>query len=244
MRVCPTPSRTEPAGVLGATAVLHQRRLFREPPLSLCPEPCRTIGRNAGDGLLMVWHCNIFRVGSHMAARAANVPGLAISIGMSRLFVVGIDIGTQSLKAVVLDAGLQPVGSAARAYQPGISPAPLGRAGSRALACSAPPGDRRRAGRRPGSVRRCGRPWACGSARRLPAGRRRRPGAGPLSHLDGPARRCRDRRHRCRAGHGEGRSRSRCFPYGGQDPLAEAPSCRGASPSAAFISLSPMSYRG
>jgi xylulokinase len=42
----------------------------------------------------------------------------------SRLFIVGIDIGTQSLKAVVLDAGLQPMGAAARSYQP-VFPQPL-----------------------------------------------------------------------------------------------------------------------
>jgi xylulokinase len=40
------------------------------------------------------------------------------------LFVVGIDIGTQSLKAVVLNEGLQPIGASARAYQPNF-PRPL-----------------------------------------------------------------------------------------------------------------------
>ncbi len=40
------------------------------------------------------------------------------------LFVLGIDIGTQSLKAVVLDEGLQPVGAAAQSYQP-VFPHPL-----------------------------------------------------------------------------------------------------------------------
>jgi xylulokinase len=40
------------------------------------------------------------------------------------LFVVGIDIGTQSLKAVVLGEGLQPVGASARSYQPAF-PHPL-----------------------------------------------------------------------------------------------------------------------
>ena len=40
------------------------------------------------------------------------------------MFVIGIDIGTQSLKAVVLDEGLRPIGSAAQSYQPAF-PRPL-----------------------------------------------------------------------------------------------------------------------
>ena len=40
------------------------------------------------------------------------------------MFILGIDIGTQSLKAVVLDEGLQPVGAASRSYQPSF-PRPL-----------------------------------------------------------------------------------------------------------------------
>ncbi len=40
------------------------------------------------------------------------------------MFVIGIDIGTQSLKAAVLDEGLKPLGMASRSYQP-VFPKPL-----------------------------------------------------------------------------------------------------------------------
>ncbi len=40
------------------------------------------------------------------------------------MHILGIDIGTQSLKAVVLDEGLRPLGAAAQAYQP-VFPHPL-----------------------------------------------------------------------------------------------------------------------
>src|SRR5258707_15292199 len=40
------------------------------------------------------------------------------------MFILGIDIGTQSLKAVVLGEGLTPLGSGAAAYQPQF-PQPL-----------------------------------------------------------------------------------------------------------------------
>src|SRR5262249_32768018 len=40
------------------------------------------------------------------------------------MFVVGVDIGTQSLKAVVLDDDLRPRGAASRAYEPSF-PQPL-----------------------------------------------------------------------------------------------------------------------
>ena len=57
---------------------------------------------------------------------------------------VGIDIGTQSLKAVVLDDGLRPRGQRRRApTRPSLSAAGLGRAGSAALGGGAGPGGRR-----------------------------------------------------------------------------------------------------
>ena len=40
------------------------------------------------------------------------------------MFILGIDIGTQSLKAVVLGEGLTPLGSGAASYQPQF-PQPL-----------------------------------------------------------------------------------------------------------------------
>ena len=49
---------------------------------------------------------------SRFAAFLASTPGRRI------IAIVGIDIGTQSLKAVVTDDDLAPLGSAAIAYQP------------------------------------------------------------------------------------------------------------------------------
>jgi xylulokinase len=51
-------------------------------------------------------------------------PGWPRQERIARLQILGIDIGTQSLKAVVLDEGLRPLGAAAQAYQP-VFPHPL-----------------------------------------------------------------------------------------------------------------------
>ena len=159
------------------------------------------------------------------------------------MFILGIDIGTQSLKAVVLGEGLTAAGQRCRdAYQPQF-PQPrwaeqdprlwleaLRPAIGRALLEA---GHRRRGGR--GARHR--RP-----ARRLRCGRPQGRALGPcLIWMDRRAERGdrgRDRRDR----HGRGRRGAGCEPYGGQDPLAEAPSLARARDIACFHQ--PVSYRG
>ena len=99
--------------------------------------------------------------------------------------VVGIDLGTQSLKAVVVDDDLMPHRRGEHLLSAEFPASRLGRAGSGAVADRVATGDRRGAcrcgddvGRRQGHRR--DRP-----ARRLRSGRRRRETAGALHHLDG-----------------------------------------------------------
>ena len=137
--------------------------------------------------------------------------------------IVGIDIGTQSLKVAVTDRALQGARRGGNALPGAVPAAGLGGAGSRAVGTRARADDRPRAGR--------GRRHAGGRSRRsasaasstaalpsMPTARR----STPCLDLDGSPGPGGDRGCAGRAHPDARRRRPRCRPYGGEDPLAEA----------------------
>ena len=161
---------------------------------------------------------------SRPMGRPPNRPPAAVEDGRARrVMIVGIDVGTQSLKAAVTDGALGVRGEAAMAYRPNFPRNGWAEQDPRLWEHALGPTIARAAGagrRRPTAGHRARhlRP-----ARRLPRGQPQGQGDHALPDLDGPprARRrsptCRRRLVRARAGQVLDASH-----HGGQDPLAEA----------------------